>query len=181
MKNFKNLLIQLLLTNIATEAANVKRHNTIKEFLTPLEGKKIDGHIKRKLPEGMKLIQQYSMYYIELEGKQHLIGYEQKSYNPEAGYISIENFEKHDACHGYAAQERLDKMNSLMQNSDQLAAMARYAKNLQDTAQAFKEAAISWSEKPFDSYHNEIHYEVLRSIGIDSLSKILDNLKEVKL
>ena len=122
MKNqlTKEKFAQILDSYIKNEQEYISEHEAIKEILKPLVGKPINGKtLNTKRLNGFKFDSRYGMFHIE--GKfSHLIGYQNSSgYGHSEDLIAIEKsegsrgFEYFDACHGSAAKNRIEQIQTL--------------------------------------------------------------------
>lgn len=168
----------ILESDIKEEQEYIAEHEAIKEILKPLVGKPINGRTlnKSKL-NGFVFDNRYGMYHIN--GKfNHLIGYENSSgYGNNEDLIAIEKsegsrgFEYFDACHGSAAQERINKIN----NIDKDKAFELFSQ-IETHFNKIRELFGEIENKNLGSYGFPTYYSVLKTI-YDDTDKGYNNLK----
>lgn len=162
MKTIKTLIKEA----IKREESYISEHNEILELLTPLDGKDINKRTlnSKRLGEKFKFRFQYGMFHID--GKySHLIGYRE---NPT---INIEQFKKYDACHGSAAEGRINKLKNI-----DVAKLEKISRKIDKHFNAIRETFGEIESNKLDSFNNPIYYDMLRNIYKDednnSYSKI---------
>lgn len=149
MKTIKQVIAEY----IARERADIAEHDAIRNILAPLVGKPIDGRTfnKRRLPDGYKFYAKHSWFVIAApSGREHQIGYNSDP------YVSLENYEKHDACNGSAALARITKCESL--NIEAL------EKIHSDIVKGLELIFNALNSKECDSYTNPVYYDMLSNI-----------------
>jgi len=141
----------------AQETAHIAEHNEIKAILEPLEGKPINGQTlnAKRLGTKFRLNTQYGMFHIEGQFS-HLIGYNS---NP---FVSLQNFEKFDACHGNAAQERIEKNNAT--DTDKAGEIFG---RIEAAFNGLREAFGDLERGKLSAYHFPPHYALLKEIQGD--------------
>jgi hypothetical protein len=128
----------------------------IQEWMKKENGKRIDGWLKKRLPEGWKIDSSVSsLIYIDMpSGNKHLISYGEA--------LNVDNLPRYDswACSG--ASERIKQIDAYLDDPEAFFEMAEmyiqaadlYAK-LQNTVLAI------WPT----SHRNPTHYELVRAAG----------------
>lgn len=92
---------------IISEQESISEHNAIKEMLKPLEGKQFNHRtFSEKNLNGFKFESKYGMFHIKGKKFEHLIGYDSDE------CVSVEKFEKYDACCGSAAENRIKQIEN---------------------------------------------------------------------
>lgn len=153
----KSVIIDMLQRDIVDNKADHAQHLVIYEFLKANDGKKIDGWLIKKLPEGMKYEFRAGMHHIkDVNDKQHLISYD--------NIVKSELFhEKYDTWATVGALERIEKLEALLNSPDNL------IKTFIDLQKAFNILCAkvkTMKSGKLDSFHNPIYYDLLRSITI---------------
>lgn len=169
----KHEINKIIAAYVANESAGIKEHEIIAAYLNQYEGKPISGNIFRKLPENIRFVPQYGMYYLKFtdSGREHLIGYNSDPVVKSGGEPSKNGsgFEYFDNCYGNAARERLQWL------ADIQADPARFG----EFCRLFLKAARLWGElrqtmadieaSGFDSYKNPVYYSILGSFLPDKV------------
>lgn len=176
----KTTIEKLIQDQISQELDYIREHEQIKAILKPLEGQPINGRTLNKkrlscfdIDNGytFSFVFKYGMFHIE--GKySHLIGYDSEPiiYINKADDIS-RGFSYFDACHGSAAQERINQLKNI--NVDLLAEIFGGIKD------NFDNLCILFGDierNHLGSFYNPIYYNILRAIKPDE-SKSGDKLR----
>lgn len=157
---------EILEAYIKQEQEYINEHNAIREILKPLVGKPINGRtLNQKKLNGFKFDDRYGMYHIE--GKfSHLIGYQNSSgYGHSENLIAIEKsegsrgFEYFDACHGEAAEKRIEQIKSLDKDKS-FNLFSQIENHFNSLRKLFGEV----ENQNLGSYGFPAYYNVLRSI-----------------
>ena len=156
MKITKQTIFEEIRKDIADDLDKVQEHNKIVEILKPLEGKPLTGNVlNKKRLNGYECEWKYGMCHIK--GKySHLIGYD------STNAISLEKFEEWDACNGYAAQQRADTNNRLI--NDDAERIEKLFSAVEKHYEGLKEAIKAIENEELDSFHFPAHYNLLRLI-----------------
>jgi hypothetical protein len=161
----KSTFLKIVTAQIETEKSYILEHEEIKEILKPLEGEVFTHKILNvKRLKNLRFSQEYGMYCI-IGKYSHLVGY---NTNP---IINIENFEKFDACHGYAAAERIEKLNTM--NKDE------FFKLFNEIEKTFKKLRLLFGAvetEKFGAYHNPIYYSVINTMFEDVSDQQFKNI-----
>lgn len=161
----KSTFLKIVTAQIETEKSYILEHEEIKEILKPLEGETFTHkNLNVKRLKNLRFSQEYGMYYI-IGKYSHLVGY---NTNP---IINIENFEKFDACHGSAAIERIEKLNSMDKE--------KFFKIFNEIEKTFKKLRLlfgSVETEKFGSYHNPIYYNVINTMFEDVSDQQFKNI-----
>lgn len=145
---------------IRQESEYIKEHEAIKEILTPLEGKPIDGRtLNPKRLGDFKFKTQYGMHHIC--GKfEHLIGYVDSE-----NLIAINEteysrgFKYFDACNGDAAKKRIEQVKS----TDKEKALKIFNK-VEHHFNGLRKAFGDIERETLGSFDFPVYYELLRAI-----------------
>lgn len=167
---------KIIAANISNEQIGIEEHRQIIEYLKPYEGKTINGNIFKKLPEHMRFVAQFGMFYIKFKktGHEHLIGY--NSYpvvNINTDNGNGKGIEYFDRCYGNAAIERVKWLNDLTANSENFNRFCALFINI-DKAYKNLDKFVSEAKKgEFSSYKNPVYYTLMRSIFPDHIFKAI--------
>ena len=160
-----NSISKLIKNQIAQELNYINEHNAIKEILKPLEGKEINKRtLNEKRLNGFKLDFRYGMFHIV--GKyNHLLAHKSGD-----NLINIDLFEKNDACHYSAAQNRIEKLNNL-----DVKKLTKIQKGIDKNFNALRTLFGDIERENLGSFHNPIYYNMLNDIYKES------SIKDIKL
>lgn len=157
----------------------IDEHEAIKEILKPLVGKPINGRtLNEKRLNGLKFDSRHGMFHIE--GKfSHLIGYQNSfGYGHHEDLIAIEKsegsrgFEYFDACHGSAAKERIEQIQSL----DREKAFNLFSQ-VESHFNSLRQLFGQIENENLGSYGFPAYYDVLRAIYNDDDNNNFNKLK----
>ena len=153
----KSVIIDMLQKDIADNKRDNEQHNIIYEFLKANDGKKIDGWLIKKLPEGMKHEFRAGMHNIkDRNNMQHLISYD--------NIVKAELFhEKYDTWATIGALERIANLEALLSNPDKL---IKTFISLQKTFNTLCVQVKELEAGNLKSFRNPIYYDLLRCITI---------------
>ena len=143
---------------IASKQKNESDYNEfllIQEWAKKESGKKIDGWMAKRLPDGWKINWRAGMAHIEMpSGNSHLISYGEN--------INPEMMPKYDSWADAGARERIEKIDAFLNDGDAFTEMAeKYLK----AASLFNELQEVIGKIGVSSHRNPIHYEIVKAAG----------------
>lgn len=153
---------KILRNYVLQQLKYIKEHEEIIEILTPLVGKPINHQTLNKKRMGkFELVSNYGHFNI-VGDYSHLIGYK----NSKESYINIEpssefgrGFKYLDNCHGEAAKNRINKINSVdAKNAFEI------FKKIDKAYNNLKDAFNEIESNNLDSYNFPCFYEIFELI-----------------
>ena len=161
----KSDIIRIIKSNMLREMEGINEHQAIIQYLTQHEGKTINGNIFKKLPEGMKFVAQYGMFYIKFakSGNEHLIGYNS---NPviNIGTHNTTGIAHFDCCYGNAAEVRNIWLTDLMDNPARFDKFCTLFINIYKSWEKLNGFISEAKDGEFSSYRNPVYYSIMNSI-----------------
>jgi len=158
-----NTMLQTIIENqISLEQSYIAEHEEIKAILLPLEGKPINGQTlnQKRLGEKFKLKESYGMFYM-VGDYEHLIGYKNSENIIHVSGKEGESrgFEHFDACHGSAAQKRINQLQAVDSTK-----AAEIFSTIQTAFETLKTAFGDLERNKLTAFHFPAYYEALRTI-----------------
>jgi len=95
------------------------------------------------------------MYHLDKGGKSHLIGYNSDP------YISVDKFEKFDACHGIAARERIEQNTALLNDEKRFSELVNLITTAHNHYEGLRQSIKDIENNNFDAFHFPAHYNVM--------------------
>lgn len=151
----------ILNEQLATNKADLLDHETIKAALINCNGKPLNGHLQKFLPEGFKLEVRAGMMHVRSpRNNQHLIGYFS---NPFLEVDKLENFDSW-ACNG--AKGRISQLEGFLNNPDKLKQLTSMFMKTKKAWESFCKVANELEYSKVESYNNPAYYDLLKNFGV---------------
>src|SRR5574343_74217 len=166
----KSDVLKIAKDYISEEQKGISLHNLFYELIKKNEGKQVTRHIEKHLPDGFSLDYKAGMFHFTNKTKSFLV-----AYNSDPFYNS-EKFRNFDACHGTASQERIDKINLIINNPEKLEKMVKLFTRLEKSFRELKESVNEIYDGDFCSYKNTINYQLIRFAVPDSKDNLISKL-----
>ena len=157
MKTIKQILVDHLNEN----RQDLQEHETIKAALTPHDGKEFNGRLQRYLPEGYKIVIEYSLLHIKSpSGRTHHLGW---TSNP---FVNIANMDNINASYCTGAKERIEKIEGFLNDPIRMKQLTSMFMKVKKAWAAFKTVANELEASKMDSYHNPAYYDLLKNFDV---------------
>ena len=159
----KSDIITILQKTLEENISDLSRHNMLIEA-----AKKNNGAINKKLlkylPEGCEFNFQYGMYNIIFpEKQQHLIGWERSTQT-----LTEESLEHSDSCYGRGSRERIETIESILNNPENLEAYCKKYIDFNKTVQRFKKEYEELENMELLNHYDPCKYDISKMIGVNT-------------
>lgn len=159
----KETIIDILTKTVEEKQTLIKEAQTIKELLTPLEGKRITVHFQKQLPEGMILEPESEKVYIKIAatGNRHPICYANKK------IVDLETLQQLSAFRLKQAKQQLKTPEAILNDPEKKEKIATFYIEVHKAYTQLENWFSQIKNDPdFDSYNNPAHNTILKEIGI---------------
>jgi hypothetical protein len=162
MTSTEKTIIKAINKDIADDLRNVQIYNAVLNALQKFVGKDVTKRVVAPVEVALGQIGSFTVWYSSEYSWQALTVVDKKAekqykftlhYHSQGKEFKVENFEKHNACYGYAAEERIKKNQDLLNNPARIAVMANAIDQLNDAKKVLKS---------YQSYDIPALYEIQR-------------------
>lgn len=164
----KSEIRKILEQHLAKEQADHAQYKMLREILVKYHGKKLTRRIQHDLPDDyhyqVGIVGPEIIYKRNTDDqKRHFV-----CYNAQQAEFNIEQFDMSDAPYNRGALERIEKLESILNDDNKLTMVSNAFSKLKVAYKRLNEAVALVESEPNDSYHNPAFYELLRFIEVPS-------------